>query len=348
MSGTGNSYRVAEWVSRIAEKEGIPKVEFSSIETGIADEREQEGTGILGLVMPAHGFTTPWHMIKFACKLPRTRQSHAFSISTRAGLKFGKIFPPGLSGTATFLTALILFLKGYNVRGTTAIDMPSNWMSLHSGLKHSKAEAVIKRNKPKAESFMQAILSGRKQWLTLNNLYESIGGLLLLPVSVLYLFAARFFLAKLFFSNWKCNSCGICAEKCPVEAISMRGKGKARPYWKYNCESCMRCMAFCPVEAVEAGHSWGVILFYITCSAAAMHFLSLLKSHISALNFISGLWLESIFVLLYFYFALGVSYFFFSLIVRIPIINRLFTLTTLTHWYRRYHEPQTKLKDLSR
>jgi hypothetical protein len=35
-------------------------------------------------------------------------------------------------------------------------------------------------------------------------------------------------------------------------------------------------------------------------------------------------------------------------LIRIPPINRLFTYTTLTHYYRRYREPETRLKDLDR
>jgi len=33
-------------------------------------------------------------------------------------------------------------------------------------------------------------------------------------------------------------------------------------------------------------------------------------------------------------------------LLRVPLINRLFTVTTLTHYYRRYHEPDTTLNDL--
>jgi hypothetical protein len=44
--------------------------------------------------------------------------------------------------------------------------------------------------------------------------------------------------------------------------------------------------------------------------------------------------------------VLGLVYPLFHLALRIGWVNRLFTLTTPTHYYRRYHEPETALKDL--
>jgi len=44
--------------------------------------------------------------------------------------------------------------------------------------------------------------------------------------------------------------------------------------------------------------------------------------------------------------ALGLGYPLFQLLLTIGRVNRFFTLATLTHYYRRYHEPKTQLKDL--
>lgn len=47
-----------------------------------------------------------------------------------------------------------------------------------------------------------------------------------------------------------CTGCGLCAEKCPTEAISKQNPkktdGKA-------CISCMRCVSLCPHGARKAG-----------------------------------------------------------------------------------------------
>jgi len=44
--------------------------------------------------------------------------------------------------------------------------------------------------------------------------------------------------------------------------------------------------------------------------------------------------------------ALGLAYPVFHRLLRIGWLNRFFTHATLTHYYRRYHEPETTLKDL--
>jgi len=46
--------------------------------------------------------------------------------------------------------------------------------------------------------------------------------------------------------------------------------------------------------------------------------------------------------------AMWVAYALFSLLLRVKWVNRFFTVTTLTHYYRRYHEPGTSLKDLGK
>ncbi len=48
-----------------------------------------------------------------------------------------------------------------------------------------------------------------------------------------------------------------------------------------------------------------------------------------------------------FFVALFLSYQLFWLLMRIPAVNTLFTYTTLTPYYRRYHQPETSLKDLT-
>jgi len=44
--------------------------------------------------------------------------------------------------------------------------------------------------------------------------------------------------------------------------------------------------------------------------------------------------------------AMGLVYPVFHLVLRIGWVNRFFTRATLTHYYRRYREPETTLKDL--
>lgn len=109
-------------------------------------------------------------------------------------------------------------------------------------------------------------LGGGKRWfLSLGNVVEFCLRLPLLPLSALYTLVRRFYLAKLFFADRRCNGWGVCARRCSEKAIVMK---RGRSYWTFKCESCMRCMAFSLERAVEAGHrlalciAWGTVLLF--------------------------------------------------------------------------------------
>ncbi len=358
-TGTGNSYRVTAWMAEAARETGAP-VTVRPIESAHSfdcpsamlrtsaqdtpsEEIGQGETALLGLVMPTHGFTAPWAMLRFALRLPRRNNTHAVVVATRAGSKIGPVFTPGIEGTGTYLSALILALKGYRIRGATGIDMPSNWIAVHPGLSPDTVAGIVARARKRVAGFIGPILSGKHRftgWLSL------LIGLCFLPVSLGYLLIGRFFLARLFFASDRCTGCGLCAEYCPNNALEMRGSGnRRRPYWTFRCESCMRCMAYCPTQAVEASHLLGVGVYLLATVVPTTALLTWLAARVPALAFLSGIprWaLESVYAVV----ALGLAYPIFHFLLKIAWVNRFFTLTTLTHYYRRYHEPETRLKDL--
>lgn len=197
-SGTGNSYRVATWMSEITEKNGL-ETEILSFEKARSTKvLFAEEDNFVSLVFPTHGFTAPWHVMKFVWNLPRGNSTNVYCSATRAGLKFGPLFIPGISGSATFVIALILLLKGYKVHGVMSVDMPSNWYSLHPIQSRKNHEAIIDRAERKVAGFMRKALSHSKAWFTGNNLIEIILGALLSLVSISYVLFGKFFLAKLF------------------------------------------------------------------------------------------------------------------------------------------------------
>ncbi|RLC71145.1 MAG: (4Fe-4S)-binding protein [Chloroflexi bacterium] len=350
-TGTGNSYRVAAWIADAARDAGAI-VTVRPVESGNPVEEIGQGEAALpstqlrtclGLVMPTHGFTTPWAMLRFALRLPRRRDTHALIVATRAGAKIGPIFTPGIEGTATYLVALILALKGYRIRGATGIDMPSNWIALHPGLSPNTVSEIVSRARDRVAGFMGDILSGGRRftgWLPL------LIGLYFFPISLGYALMGRFFLTKLFFASDRCTGCGLCAEHCPNQAIEMRGSsGHRRPYWTFRCESCMRCMAYCPTRAVEANHLLAVGVYLLAAAVPTTALLAWLTARVPVLTFLSRMprWaMETVYAIV----ALGLGYPIFYWLLRIAWVNRFFTLTTPTHYYRRYHEPETALKDL--
>jgi ferredoxin len=304
-----------------------------------------DGGYLLGLLMPTHGFTAPWPMIRFALRLPPGNGTHSFVVPTRAGLKIGRLYTPGMEGTAGYLIALILLLKGYSIRGVMGLDMPSNWLSLHPGLKPESVAGIIHRAKKKSTRFMEIILTGERQF-PMGSIVQLLFGLILLPISIGYLLLGRFFLAKLFFANSDCNSCGICVDNCPNRAVRMWGMNNPRPYWTFSCESCMRCMGYCPKKAIEAGHSLGLLLYFVTSIPVGVFLLNVLGRSLPGVAHLSHTWVNWLIQYPYFLLSMYFCYLLVTLLIRIPFINKIFTWTTFTRIWRRYHEPETKLKEI--
>ena len=348
MSGTGNSYRVAKWLAERWEDAHGAATITPIEEPPAASSSSDAGTRTLILVTPTHGFTAPWHMLRFAFRLPQGNACPAYCVATRAGMRFGRWIPPGIAGSCALLLAFLLFLRGYRVRGAMSVNMPSNWTVAHPALGEKSVRIIRERALATTYTFADKVLQQKRVWFTGNNLYELTLGLLLAPISIAYLFGGRFFLAKLFFANSRCDGCGICAQNCPIRAIRMWGKKRPRPFWSYNCESCMRCSAICPKRAVEGGHSWGVIVYFLTTIPVTYYLSRWLGSMIPALSGLEQTWAGTLVYLVHVYLAIFVSYYFFQWALRVSAVNRLFTYTTLTHYWGRYLEPEVKPGQLTR
>ncbi|NLC06695.1 MAG: 4Fe-4S binding protein [Syntrophomonadaceae bacterium] len=341
-TGTGNSYRVASWMREIAVAQEIDTHVTSINSARPTEEIEKGPENLLGLIFPTHGFTAPWYVIYFALRLPRRSKTHAFVTPTRAGTKIIG-FLPGMEGTAGYLIALILLLKGYTLQGVQAIDMPSNWMALHWGLHPINVTAIIERARNKTTAWFKELLAGRRK---LGGFIPLLLGLALIPVSFGYLIYGRFYLAKIFFASEKCNGCGLCVKYCPTRSLTLRGEQNKRPFWSFACESCMRCMGFCPQRAIEASQPFAWLLGFLTSVPVSYYLLKWLTELVPGMYMVINYWPGAIINYAYFLLSVYLAYHLFNWLIRVPLINKLFTYSTLTHYYRRYHEPRTKLKDL--
>ncbi|HWQ45296.1 MAG TPA: EFR1 family ferrodoxin, partial [Longilinea sp.] len=342
---TGNSYRVATWLQTASLQQGIPGAVIPIEAAQPAKDFTPGQNTLLGLITPTHGFTSPWAVLRFAVGLPNGGGTSALVLACRAGTKFGSVYFPGLEGTAVYLLVLILLLKGYKVCGASGVDMPSNWTSIHPGYGPVNAQAIIDRAQPKVVSFINTILHGGRSW---HGFIPLIFGLLLVPISCGYLLVGRFLLGKLWFASPACNSCGLCARDCPVNAIRMVGKKKPTPYWSYRCESCMRCMNYCPTKAIETSYLWAVAIIWLTSLPLVPLLLTWLTRVLPGLSFLNqalplliveyGMTLAVIFA----------AYPVLWLLNQIPAFRRLFTAATPTHYYQRYHAPGVNASHLQK
>jgi ferredoxin len=350
-SGTGNSFRTAVWIAEAARRWGAKTLVIPIERAEVAQELRPGATQLVGFSFPTHGFMPPWSMIKFLLRLPRGRGAHAAVLATRGCIKLGPLFVPGIAGLATFMAGLILAAKGYRPRGGLSLDMPANMLNLHWGLHPDNVRAIIDRAKPKTDRFIERVLAGKRHWLTINSLWEISWGAalcLLWPLFLpIYLFFARVFMGKLFFADRDCNGCGLCAKTCPNDAIRMVGKDPPRPFWTHACEACIRCMAYCQRRAIQTSHPWAVLVIYLTTLATAETLERAIHSATGLDVALPGMAGEIASVVVG-YVIVIVVYYGYWLLSWLGPTQWVFTTTTPTRFFRRFHEPDTRITDMTR
>lgn len=257
ISGTGNARASSEWIADEADKRGLKTVvqQIDRLENIIFPSVDE--SPLIGFAFPTHGFNAAPIMIKFIAGFPTGLCNKVFLLNTRAGMKLYKLFMPGLSGVALLLPAFILWLKGYKCIGFRPVDLPSNWIPLHPGLKKKVIESIFQRCEKIVRKFAEKILSGKRVY---RGLLSVPVDLIISPLALGYYIGGRFFLSKTFIANYKCNNCGLCIKECPTSSIKYV---QNRPYWKLTCESCMRCLNHCPKKAIEAAHGMAVVFWII-------------------------------------------------------------------------------------
>lgn len=334
-SGTGNAKNVAGWIDQIAKKNSIESqiIDISKLKN--RQEIKVQENAFIGFCCPTHGFNFPPIMFHFLLRFPKAHHNTCFIVNTRAGMKAGRFFLPGLSGMAQYFSAFVLTLKGYKVAGMYPVDLPSNWISFHPGIKEKVVQSIYAKRKSQVENFAQALFQGKRFF---QGLYSIIIDLLITPVAFLYYIIGRFVLAKSFYASKDCTRCNLCIKQCPVQAIKLVDE---RPFWTYKCESCMQCMNICPERAIETSHGYTIGIYYFVSGFLVLKIYKLL--HINRfLDHLFPEWLSNIFeffidsaliVLLIIGF-----YRIFHFLLRFRLFERLVVYTSLTRWkfWRRY------------
>lgn len=318
-SGTGNALSVANWLLTLAKSNNIEgqliniaSLNFSSIETSQTDT-------LIIIISPIHGFNYPNLVLKFLMNFPKGN-NRIVLMNTRAGMKIGKFVTPGLTGVAFILSSIILYFKGYQIRGQIPFDMPSNWISIHPALKDSTVKYLHKINFQRAEKHAVKIFSGKRDFHAYRDLIQDI---LLIPISFAFYLAGRFVFAKSFFASQTCNNCGKCLKNCPVRAIiSVHNK----PFWTFKCESCMNCMNNCPKNAIQTAH-----ILIIVSSMIGSFLFTFFTTNIIQLNVSSSI-LNFVIKTAFFIFVVAILYYIQHVLMKNRFFSKLFSYTSLTYY----------------
>jgi ferredoxin len=329
-SGTGNARIAAHWITETLRNQGIDAIILNISDHPNLSDINLSPSTLIGFCYPTHGFNAPPIVIKFIRRFPKTSKADVFLLNTRAGMKLSKLFIPGLSGLAQILPALILLLKGYRIAAMQPMDLPSNWISLHPGLRKKVVDSIFVRCKRITKQFTEKLLAGKKVYKAL---YSLPLDLLISPVSIGYYFYARFMLAKTFFASYNCNNCGLCIKNCPVHAIKVQ---QGRPYWSFSCESCMKCMNNCPKNAIETPHGFTFVLWWGLMAFIPILVFDKIKSLLP--DFTGEELILKAINLSFMAISVWLAYHLFHFLLRFKFFNYIITYTSLTKlpFWRRY------------
>ena len=338
-SGTGNAKRAASWIKDGAQEKKI-SAQFIKIEKGKSyDYPDLNKKTLVGLCSPTHGFNMPPLVLKFLRRFPKTNNADVFILNTRAGMKISKLFLPGLSGLAQIFPAIILKLKGYKIVGMQPLDLPSNWILLHPGLRSKVVDSIFTRCKKIVDQFASDLFSGKHRYKALLSLPID---LLVTPIALSYYFLGRFFLAKTLIATNACDGCNICINTCPVKAIKTVD---GRPFWTFKCESCMHCINVCPQRAIETAHGFLTIIILVFTLLVSPLLLKVLKAT-NLYTFFFQSWaterlltiIDAILFLSLIFISYGVLHF----LLKNKWINRITAYSSLSKYqfWRRYKAPK--------
>jgi len=230
-TGTGNSEYCARFIAdRLGEEcfdlaERIKKKDFSPLES--------EKSWVI--CVPTYAWRIPTVVKDFISETELRGNKDIYFVMTCGG-EVGK---------AEKYNKKLCEEKGMKYKGTAEIKMPENYIAMFEVTDEKTEDSLLENADLTLESVSEKILRGEKLPEVKTG---SSSAFLSGPVNTL--FYSLYVKDKSFSVKKNCTSCGLCAKKCPLGNIEMKG---GKPQWLGNCTHCMACICHCPVEAIEYG-----------------------------------------------------------------------------------------------
>jgi ferredoxin len=238
-SGTGNSRLAAELFA-----DGLEKLGYSTALRSMEDGLYPGGDAVDMHIFffPVYATALPHIVARYLLRLPKGRGARAAVFSTNG--RISARFRDGYQGWALHQARLLLKLRGYDAFRSDTFDMPHNVTAFGPPCRDESCRKLMEMTAPKIAEAARGAVAGerRHRKIFLLNFIWCV------PFGLLLSWIGRRAIGKLYSSGGKCKACGLCAKKCPVGNIKMKGK---RVWFGWRCEGCMRCINVCPKQAIQ-------------------------------------------------------------------------------------------------
>jgi ferredoxin len=229
-TGTGNSLWVAR---RLAER--LDDTTLIPIARVWKDERVVPHSDTVGLVFPLYFQGAPDIVLRFCQKLNLDNVDYIFAVCTR-GLTDGIVFKQ---------LNRILKAKGRRLGFACYLTMHDNYIINFNAPTPDRARRIEQKALARilkiAESIKRRVDGGSR-----DPLIGAVMGNVINPSWIKDVHSKD----RNFWSDERCNSCGICVKVCPVDNIELVD---GRPSWLHRCEQCFACIHLCPKDSIQIG-----------------------------------------------------------------------------------------------
>jgi ferredoxin len=231
-TGTGNSL----WASRAIASE-LGDTELISIKT-VKNSIKDLKSDCVGIVFPVYIWGVPAPVRKFIVNFLREISApYIFAMAVNGGQ---------VANTLVQLKK-IMSRSGLTLSGGFDIRMPSNYTPWGGPEPIEAQQEMFKNAKTKFSRIVSMIRAKETSPMEKGSLWQR-----LIFSGIIYniSFPQVPSMDKQFFSDDKCNKCGICQRVCPAANITV---SNGKPVWNHQCEQCFACLQWCPKESIQYG-----------------------------------------------------------------------------------------------
>jgi ferredoxin len=228
-TGTGNSLWVARQLALELREVSLHFMPFLS-----RDIKVEANT--VGIIFPVHIWGLPMRVIQFMTHLQSKPETYFFALAVNAGQPAATL----VQLQKLMSTRTLSLSQGHS------IVLPSNYIPWGGPGPIETQQRLFAEAQEKVKAMAWSILQGERKTVDKGPYWQNM------LFSSIYKLSFRSVhkMDKNFWTDDKCNGCGICSKVCPAANIETTDE---KPAWRHRCEQCLACLQWCPQEAIQYG-----------------------------------------------------------------------------------------------